>query len=635
MRTARPRPPVHGMRSFPTEFAGAFRDNIRKLLEEHCEKCDVAANGRSTWRTTVRDECTGALVPVYAVEECVNLSSSPFCDYCRCAGWGHHLVSRRRYHIIIPSFEEWDKPLPENFICRQTHLLHGLLHCNGFGHLLSIRGCSSGSCLRGHDLMDFWDHLCRSLCTRSISVEDLSVNSLSLPLRLLYSLSHGQPWFARWGYNFSHGCYGITKSTYHDAIDSVSSLRVDSLLADLGDSLLAKDLRQIVTVYRKLSGEALGTIREFVSYLLGLRHKKNYPPLAFVPHSPSPSSRQRRQSVISSRRKRCRDFDEVAESLQSRWPVRRLRYAAEVIADALREHGTLTRQEVRDAARQAIGDTGLIDFVVKSIGDTIVGGQAVRRTPHPRTRVLEFSLDDVDMSTHEHFDPVKPLTWPSKEEVGRDIDTLYQSAVNGRCQEARIILDCKHWAKHWELRDDTDDKLRFVVEWRPMPWEMANLRGTPLPGEVVVLEPHASMGDLLVTAERAMRDTYCIMERFRAQAVEGVYGDLWEPVMSGGAQSGATIGILGDGVDLESTLRYEGGDDMGTVDCWCGAREDDGERMVACDVCATWHHTRCVGMDDDKQTPSMFLCPRCGGSSFDSFDFDDGKWPLTLGWGEE
>lgn len=65
--------------------------------------------------------------------------------------------------------------------------------------------------------------------------------------------------------------------------------------------------------------------------------------------------------------------------------------------------------------------------------------------------------------------------------------------------------------------------------------------------------------------------------------------------------------------------RYEGGDDdMGAVECWCGAKEDDGERMMACDVCATWHHTRCVGVTDDKEIPSMFLCTRCGGISPDA-----------------
>jgi hypothetical protein len=36
------------------------------------------------------------------------------------------------------------------------------------------------------------------------------------------------------------------------------------------------------------------------------------------------------------------------------------------------------------------------------------------------------------------------------------------------CQEARVTLDCKHWAKHKGMRDDIDDKLRFIVEWHLM-----------------------------------------------------------------------------------------------------------------------------------------------------------------------
>jgi PHD-finger len=45
------------------------------------------------------------------------------------------------------------------------------------------------------------------------------------------------------------------------------------------------------------------------------------------------------------------------------------------------------------------------------------------------------------------------------------------------------------------------------------------------------------------------------------------------------------------------------------VECWCGAREDDGERMLSCYLCATWHHTRCIGLADDKETPSIFFVP--------------------------
>ncbi|KAJ3672866.1 hypothetical protein LUZ60_006240 [Juncus effusus] len=628
---------MYGFGSFPArEFAGAFRDNIRELIGEFFWKDEeeVAKGGcAATWRTTLIEEKSDVAVPAYIAEECVDSSSTPFCDYCRCAGWGHHLVSKRRYHIIVPASDEWDQPLPQNLIHRQTHLLHGLLHCNGYGHLLSIRAHASEKHLltfRGHVLMDFWDRLCLSLRTRSVSIEDLSVNSLSLPLRLLHVITRGLPWFARWGYEFSHGCFGITELTYRASVDRLSSLCVDLLVSDLPDLELASNLRRIVTLYYRLSGQRFGTVRDLLRYLLDLNRQENYPPALDL--LPGPTRAPKKHGPTSKKRKRCRDFDEVAEGLQSRWPVRRLRYAAEVIVEALRESGTLTRQEVRDAARLMIGDTGLIDFVVKSIGDTIVSGQAVRRTPHPRTRVLEFSLDDLDSTDQEKPEPAgKTLTWPSKEELLKDIDTVYKAVVQGREDDARTILDSKHWAKHWDLRDESDDLLRFVVEWRPRPWEMAGLRRPLPPGEVVVVEPHASVGDLVVEAERALRDTYCVMEKFRAKGIEGVAGEEWEPVMSGGAQSGSTIGVIGDKVDLESSLRYEGGDEVVTVGCGCGAREDDGERMVACYSCEVWHHTRCVGVPDDESVPHMFLCPRCGGALLD----DGGGIAAAIGWKKE
>lgn len=59
--------------------------------------------------------------------------------------------------------------------------------------------------------------------------------------------------------------------------------------------------------------------------------------------------------------------------MDSRWPVRRLEQVAEVIVEALKEKKAannvcscgMTRQEARDAARLHIGDTGLIDHVLK------------------------------------------------------------------------------------------------------------------------------------------------------------------------------------------------------------------------------------------------------------------------------
>ena len=43
----------------------------------------------------------------------------------------------------------------------------------------------------------------------------------------------------------------------------------------------------------------------------------------------------------------------------------------------------------------------------------------------------------------------------------------------------------------------------------------------------------------------------------------------------------------------------------------CGVRDDDGERMVACDACGLWGHTRCGGVPDEEDPPPGYVCPAC------------------------
>lgn len=69
--------------------------------------------------------------------------------------------------MIIPVDDDWDKHLSPNAFHIHTHLLHGLLHCNGFGHLVCINGHEGGSkFIPGRDLMDLFDRLCTALRAR-------------------------------------------------------------------------------------------------------------------------------------------------------------------------------------------------------------------------------------------------------------------------------------------------------------------------------------------------------------------------------------------------------------------------------------------------------------------------------------
>jgi hypothetical protein len=92
-------------------------------------------------------------------------------------GWGNHFVSKRNYHLIIPAADEWNKPLADDFVDLHTHLLHGLLHCNGFGHLLCINGIAGGSkYLCGRQLMDLWDRICTNLRIRLVKAPNSLVS---------------------------------------------------------------------------------------------------------------------------------------------------------------------------------------------------------------------------------------------------------------------------------------------------------------------------------------------------------------------------------------------------------------------------------------------------------------------------
>ena len=58
-----------------------------------------------------------------------------------------------------------------------------------------------------------------------------------------------------------------------------------------------------------------------------------------------------------------------------------------------------------------------------------------------------------------------------------------------------------------------------------------------------------------------------------------------------------------------------GGMEEWHVACMCGTRDDDGERMIACDGCGEWSHTRCAGYPDSLPSPDHFVCAHCSSAS--------------------
>lgn len=90
------------------------------------------------------------------------------------------MICNKKYHFLLPSKdtvaaflihhcneqEVIPAKIKSTFVEVEGHLMHGVIHSNGFGHLLSINGMENGSELSGHQIMEFWDRLCSGLGVR-------------------------------------------------------------------------------------------------------------------------------------------------------------------------------------------------------------------------------------------------------------------------------------------------------------------------------------------------------------------------------------------------------------------------------------------------------------------------------------
>ncbi|WCJ33654.1 PHD finger protein At2g01810 [Euphorbia peplus] len=595
-------------------FSGSFRDNIREFLNRCSEPEDFSVGNNPVWCTLLVTESNGVVFPLYIVEETVkNLSSAqPPCAFCRFIGWGHHFVSKRKYHFLIPKECEWNKPLQKETLNLQTHLLHGVIHCNGFGHLLSVRTKSNSNYLGGEELMNLWGHLCSSLLTRDISVYDM-LKKGSMDLRLLYGVAYGRSWFGKWGYKLFQGSFGITKQDYNRALEIVGSLDLCKIISDSAFKSQGKLIAQIIQFYRDISESELKSISELLKFMLAFESKpliqrKTAVALASIssehltqqtqqPETPLPRHSSSAASLVSS-----------LARMKTRWTARKLEQVIKVIFHILEAHGPkMLRNELRKSVRNHVGDTGLIDFLLKHINKVILGNQIILRTTRSGTRLLEFSLEDVSEVAKDEreteLDTDIPTLQPGAN-VYKDLLLLYKKVLLGNPEyhavsmATRIILDSKHFVKKYELKSNTDDSsLRLIYQVRPSYDELVNELTQPLPpGDQVVVPENSTIGELKSALQYALRDTYWLMDEF---VVNDIEIDQFQ------------VCVRGYGMNLDTKLRYQGGDNDWTLDCKCRAKDDDGERMVACDVCHVWQHTRCNGIKDNDDAPSLFLCRFC------------------------
>ncbi|GKV23126.1 hypothetical protein SLEP1_g32896 [Rubroshorea leprosula] len=543
-----------GENGYPAEMNrhGSFRQNVKVLLEYGNQEMNLC-NGMLIWSFQLEVNRHPPLhVLLFVVEEPIESSLNLHCKHCQYVGWGHHMICNKKYHFMLPSKDtvaaffncdanciDPNHPSKEklSLVELQGHVMHGVFHCNGFGHLLCINGVETGSDLAGHQIMDFWDRLCTGLRARKVSLCDVS-KKRGMELRLLHGLAYGKSWFGRWGYEFGRGCYGVTQPT------------------------------------------------------------------------------------------------------SCRWSAKRVEAATQVIVEALEKvkFRWVSRQEVRDAARAYIGDTGLLDFVLKSLGNHMVGNYLVRRCLNPVTKVLEYCLEDVsdvypnqDSITINKSKVVNSRYKITKAQLMKDIFYLYKhvlkeqkpTTLNTEIFSAlpvavRIILDTKFFVKEYggdlSTKVDTasiNGKLRLfctVMLRNNEEIDCEEVKRILTPYECVTLKENATFDDLKLEVEKEFREVYWKLENFVVESIVNV-NVKGTDMVSRKIEMGQKIICLGS--KKERGILTEGGEGNQMVDCPCGAKDDDGERLVLCDVCEVWQHSRCVGIPNNKEIPPIFLCKRC------------------------
>ncbi|XP_057961945.1 PHD finger protein MALE STERILITY 1 [Malania oleifera] len=611
----------------PVEFDGPFRTNIKSLFEcGHLESSLCSKMPSRSFQLEVHRH-PPVYVLLFVIEESVDASFNRHCRHCKYVGWGNHMICNKKYHILVPSKDtiatylncegdynesNFTKDKYNLLVELQGHIMHGVFHSNGFGHLLSVNGLETGSELAGYQIIQFWDRLCTSLQARKVSLNDIS-QKRGMDLRLLHAVVYGKPWFGRWGYKFGRGSFGVTATMYQKAIEAIQGMPLNVLIHHIGTTY--HGIPGIFSRYQKLSDFSLVTLRDLFHFIFEL---KSHLPKETCVNSWHPGI--------------------LVDTTTCRWSPKRIEMATRAVVEALRraEFKWVSRQEVRDTARMYIGDTGLLDFVLKSLGNHVVGNFLVRRSLNPVTKVLEYCLVDISnafpkTTADECLVPdntkVKTEYNITRVQLMKDLFYLYKSILRDQNQAqstnigtvipvaARIILDTKFLIKEYcsgESPSRSEKGKEGVFCTVQLEREIKN--ATP-PYECFILKDNATVGELELEVERTFREMYWGLRSFSVSSIKGLNAKgpdivseivgLGDKLVFEGINTMNNQGIIVDkGV-------YESSENEYVVDCPCGASDDDGERMVSCDICEVRQHTRCVKIPSNEEIPHMFLCSRC------------------------
>ena len=448
----------------------------------------------------------------------------------------------------------------------------------------------------------------------------MSLNDISqkrgMELRLLHGIAYGEPWFRRWGYKFGRGTFCVTQPMYQKAVKAIQGLPLGLLGYHFGTS--NHDIPIIFSRYQTLSDHSLVTLGDLFHFMFELK------------------SRLPKDNCINTYNQG------VLMETTCRWSPKRVEMATRVIVEALKraEFRWVSRQEVRDAARVYIGDTGLLDLVLKSLGNHIVGNYLVHRSLNPVTKVLEYCLEDISnvLPNQEGLVMTNPKVKArykiNRVQLMKDMFYLYKYILKDQKLAlstgifsaipvaTRIIHDSKYLIKEYcgefplkvELGLEGMLNLYCTISLRSN--EVADEEGSRKampPYECVTLKNNATIDELKLEVERNFREMYWGLRSFVVESVLNLNAKGTDLVF-GHVEVGHKLVFKGStkeqGVIISEQI-HECGLTNHVVDCPCGAKDDDGERMVSCDICEVWQHTQCVRIPNNEEIPHIFLCNRC------------------------
>ncbi|XP_043720476.1 PHD finger protein At1g33420-like [Telopea speciosissima] len=634
---------------------GPFRLNVRSFLSKHAQLPPPSSlfPHLLTWQILFRigelvegPDSSPTVVALDVVEEDVTRSRSVYCDQCRVGGWSGHPVCGKRYHFIIRadnnSIDGYHKPCTscgdlvhlsdprckscnyvmtaedlEDWIYLQledtTHLLHGVVHSNGYGHLLRVNGREGGSkFLSGCDILGFWDRLCGTLGVRKVSVIDVS-KKYGLEYRVLHAITNGLPWYGNWGFEFGAGSFALTVDTYRKAVDSLSHMPLNLFLSQARKPRTR--LQDVISFYQAMSESELITTRDLFRFLMKLIHDAH------------------KQGVLG---RTCRKNESSNSTVLCSWTVDDIDRVEQAMIKVLRAVGAwsgsrwVSWRALRGAVTK-VGSPELLDYCLKEIGGKLTSdGMAVCTRCNPDTDAIEYRLEPARVVENIHGDSTSlSSNCLSEDHLLRDLKFLFdsllhpQTMVNYRPQYARELalssaaklLDSKQFVKDYAKCDHKDAsvnpfaiRLSCVVELLDHPKDY-----TAPPPELIVLPLNATVADLKVEATKAFQEAYVLFRRFQAEELldYGFVDDSTHVKFLVGLSGSVRVRGKCLGNHGLRRFRMERGIENWTVDCTCGAKDDDGERMLACDACGVWQHTRCAGIDDFAVVPARFVCGKC------------------------